>query len=409
MNMYAKELVEKSENNLKGKFKELEEIALYNQQKVLDAFKELNVENRHFNGTSGYGYDDIGRDTLGKLYAKVFNTEKALVSPYISCGTHALTCALFGILRPKDNLLVISGLPYDSIQDTMFKEGIGSLKDFGVNYNQIDLINNNFNTEEILKQVKLLNPKMIYIQRSRGYSWRNALNINQIKDIISSIKEINSSSVIFVDNCYGEFVEKLEPTDVGADLMIGSLIKNPGGGLAPSGGYVVGKEEYVDLVANRAFSPSLGSEVGSYTPGYRLYYQGLFMAPHTVLQSLKGAYLLGESLSALGFEILPKSNEKCSDIVKSIKFNTEEQLISFVQEIQKNSPIDANSVPIPWEMPGYENKVIMAAGTFVSGASIEFCCDSPIRSPYIAYFQGGLTYEHIKIATINIVAKLSKN
>ena len=249
---------------------------------------------------------------------------------------------------------------------------------------------------------------MIYIQRSRGYAWRNAITISQIENIITEIKKVNNTSVIFVDNCYSEFVETKEPTEVGADLMIGSLIKNPGGGMAPTGGYVAGKEKYVNLVANRIISPSLGFEVGSYAYGYRLYYQGFFMAPHIVLQSLKGAYLLGEAMHKLGYDILPKSHETTSDIVKSIKFNTEEELISFVQEIQRNSPIDSNSLPIPWEMPGYDNKVIMAAGTFVAGASIEFCCDSPIRAPYVAYFQGGLTYEHIKIATKNIVAKLKK-
>lgn len=385
------------ENQLKQVFERLDDVALFNQKKVLNAFKECKISATHFVGTTGYGYDDNGRDTLAKLYAKVFGAEDALVSPLITCGSHAISMVLYGLLRPNDTLLSISGSLYDTISDTLFGKGSGSLEDFGVKYEEIALKNNEFDTEKILKRVQELKPKVIFVQRSRGYTDRKALFMCQLKNIFDKIREIYKDGFIVVDNCYGEFVEKQEPTEVGADVVVGSLIKNPGGGLAQTGGYMAGTEKAIDLISKRFTSPSLGREVGSYEMGYRNFYQGLFLAPHVVKEALKGAYLIGKLFENKGLKVIPASDEVAGDIIKSVVFDTEEQLITFVQYVQKLSPIDSFVTPMPWEMPGYNDKVIMAAGTFVGGASIELSCDAPIRKPYIAYFQGGLTYEHIKI------------
>lgn len=387
------------ENTLKDSFEKINDIALYNQEKVLKAFQNNHVALRHFSSTTGYGYDDIGRDTLCKLFADVFSCEKAIVSPLIANGTHALTLALFGILRPNDTILYISGEPYDTLQDVIKGDNIGSLKDFGVNFDKVELLDNGeFDKDAILEKLSNYSPKMISIQRSRGYSWRNALTIEKFDDIIKFIRKYSPKSVIMVDNCYGEFVEKLEPSDVGADLIVGSLIKNPGGGLAPTGGYIAGKAEYVDLVAGRLTAPGIGMEVGSYNTSYQYFYQGLFMAPHVVAQAMKASMLFSAVFSACGYDVMPKPNELGADIITSIKFNNAEELIKFCQAIQQCSPIDSFVLPEPWDMPGYNHKVIMAAGTFVQGASIEMSADSPIKEPYIAYFQGSLTYEHAKIA-----------
>lgn len=404
------DIVNKAQEKLAKQFAETEEISTFNQLKVLNAFQQNSVGLRHLSQTNGYGYDDIGRDTLCKIFADVFKCESAIVSPLIVSGTHALTLALYGVLRPGDEMLAITGSPYDTLKEVITGEGNGSLKDFKVSYRQLDLKNGKIDLEKIKEYIKD-NTKLIFIGRSRGYEWRDALSVEEIAQAVKEIRAVKSDVCIMVDNCYGEFMDYSEPTEVGVDIMAGSLIKNPGGGLAPSGGYVLGKKKYIDLVAGRLTSPSIGMEVGSYAYGYKDFYQGLFIAPHVVANAVKGSMLLGQVFSDLGFETMPLPGQKCRDIIRSIKFDTKEQLIDFCRAIQQASPIDSNVVPFPWDMPGYEDQVIMAAGTFVAGASIELSADAPIREPYIAYMQGGLTYEHVKIACMYCVEKfiLSKN
>lgn len=411
MNIDSKVLsiINNAENKLQDFYKELENTAFLNQKKVLEAFQNNNVALRHFSGTSGYGYDDIGRDTLCKVFADIFHSEAAIVSPLIASGTHALTLALFGILRPNDKMLAISGSPYDTLLSVINGKNIGSLKDFGVKYEEISLKNNDFDFEAIEKSIKCEIPKLIFIGRSRGYEWRDALSVEKIGKAIDFIKNIDKNIVVMVDNCYGEFMDIFEPTDVNADMMVGSLIKNPGGGLAPTGGYIAGKESVIEQVAFRLTSPSIGMEIGSYTGGYRQFYQGIFLAPHTTMNATKGSALFAQVFSDLGYEVCPEPTAKCNDTVRSIKFNTKDEMISFIQSIQKASPIDSNVLPMPWAMPGYDDEVIMAAGTFVAGASIELSADSPIKEPYIAYVQGGLTYEHVKLAVIMCVQELLAN
>ena len=399
------DIVNKAQEKLAKQFAETEEISTFNQLKVLNAFQQNSVGLRHLSQTNGYGYDDIGRDTLCKIFADVFKCESAIVSPLIVSGTHALTLALYGVLRPGDEMLAITGSPYDTLKEVITGEGNGSLKDFKVSYRQLDLKNGKIDLEKIKKYIKD-NTKLIFIGRSRGYEWRDALSVEEIAQAVKEIRAVKSDVCIMVDNCYGEFMDYSEPTEVGVDIMAGSLIKNPGGGLAPSGGYVLGKKKYIDLVAGRLTSPSIGMEVGSYAYGYKDFYQGLFIAPHVVANAVKGSMLLGQVFSDLGFETMPLPGQKCRDIIRSIKFDTKEQLIDFCRAIQQASPIDSNVVPFPWDMPGYEDQVIMAAGTFVAGASIELSADAPIREPYIAYMQGGLTYEHVKIACMYCVEKL---
>ena len=398
MELDTNKILKETEEKLRPQFERIDDIAFKNQKKVLQAFVDLRVSSQCFVGTSGYGYDDIGRDTLAKVYAKVFGTEKAIVSPILTCGTHAITTVLYGLLRAGDTMLCVSGLPYDTIQSSLFGKGNSSIEDYGVKYEQIDLNeDSSFKYDEIYKRVEEIKPKMVYLQRSRGYSSRKALSPYDMKDMFKKIKEISKDTFIVVDNCYGEFVDDIEPTNAGADVAMGSLIKNAGGGLAPTGGYIVGSAKAIDIIATRYTNPSLKLELGSYEMGYRLFYQGLFMAPHTVAQALKGAYLVGQIMADKGYKIIPSNEEKPEDIVKSVVFNTPEEVIKFVQTVQSISPVDGYVLPMPWDMPGYKDKVIMAAGTFVGGASIEFSCDSPIRAPYIAYFQGGLTYEHVKV------------
>lgn len=409
--MKINEVITKCESKIKARFDELDEVSLFNQNKVLEALKKNRVALRHFAGSTGYGYDDTGRDTLYKVYADVFGAESALVSYNITCGSHALKVALYGILRPGDTLLSISGDLYDTMTETIFGENnadIGSLKDFKVNFKKIELTKaGKFDVPKILTEVKK-NPKLIFIQRSRGYSLRDALTINEIKNIIGEIRKINKTSFIMVDNCYCEFVETQEPCDVGADIMAGSLIKNPGGGIVPTGGYIAGSKICIDLISTAFTSPSLKLEVGSYEQGYRLMYQGLFLAPHIVKQSLKGSLLIAAVMQALGYGVLPTADKPMGDIVRSIEFKTKEELISFCGGIQHASPVDSFVDPIPWDMPGYINQVIMAAGTFVQGASIELSCDAPIRPPYILYIQGGLTYEHVKLALNEAISEINK-
>ena len=397
--------IEKHEKKLKKIFFYIDEIALYNQKKVLNAFQKNKISSNHFYGTTGYGYDDNGREALNKVFADSFGAEKAIVSPYITCGSHAISIVLFGLLRPNDIILSVTGKPYDTLDETIFggEDNIGSLKDFNIKYEEVDFKNKDLDYENIIKALEQFKPKIVYIQRSKGYSSRNALSIDDIKKIIKIAKQKSPASIIVVDNCYGEFVEKLEPTDVGADIIAGSLIKNPGGGLASTGGYIAGKRQYIDIISCRLTSPSLKLEVGSYERGYREFFQGLFLAPHVVKEAIKGGYLIGEVLQEKGAKIFPPSNQIPGDIIKSIKFNNEEKMVKFVQKIQKYSPIDSYVVPMPWSMPGYSDKIIMAAGTFVSGASIELSCDGPVKPPYIAYLQGGLTYEQTKLIAIELL------
>ena len=403
--MNSEELITKCEKSLESKFKLANDIAYYNQTKVIKAFNENKVAVRHFNGTTGYGYDDEGRDCLGKLYAQVFGAESGIVSPHIVSGTHALTVALFGLLRPGDTIFCISGMPYDTLKDVLFKENSGSLKDFGINFKYCELKNGKFNFEEIKKCLNK-EVKVVYIQRSRGYELRDAFSCEEIGTACNFVREFGFKGCIFVDNCYGEFVEKVEPTQVGADLIVGSLIKNPGGGLAPSGGYICGNEKYIDLIGRRLTAPSIGLEVGSYAEGYRNFYQGLFMAPHTVAQAVKSSLLIGQAMSELGYKNFPDIDKTPYDITRAIEFDNADKMVDFIREIQYSSPIDGFVCCEPWDMPGYEDKIIMAAGTFVSGASIELSADGPVKPPYVAYFQGALTYEHGKYALSRILNKL---
>lgn len=393
------DIVEQAESRCREQFSKLERIALVNQNKVLDAFRNNNVGQRHFAQTNGYGYDDIGRDTLCKVFAEVFGAESAIVSPLIVSGTHALTLALYGILRPGDEMLAVSGAPYDTLKEVISGEGTGSLKDFKVSYKQVDLVDGAFDYEDIKRAISD-KTKLVFVGRSRGYEWRDALDVREIGKMAAFVKSIKPDVVVMCDNCYGEFVDVIEPTQVGADIAVGSLIKNIGGGIAPSGGYICGKKECVDKVAYRLTSPSIGMEVGSYAYGYREFYQGLFLAPHVTMQAIKGSVLFGEVFNSVGYKTMPTPGSYCKDIIRSIMFDTEDELIAFCRAVQKASPVDSNVTPFPWDMPGYEHQVIMAAGTFVAGASIELSADSPIKKPYIAYLQGGLTYEHVKIAAM---------
>ena len=394
----------KALSDVEEQFKIYDEIREYNQLKILNAFQEERLSDMHFTNSSGYGYDDIGRDTLDKVYARIFNTESALVRPHFVNGTHAIGCALMGNLKTGDTMVCITGAPYDTLHNIIGisgKENIGSLKEYGVNYKQVDLKNGTFDTEKIIEVLKEDSTiKLVHIQRSTGYGWRKSFLVSEIGEIISKIKEIRSDVCVFVDNCYGELIDKIEPTDVGADLVAGSLIKNLGGGIAPTGGYVAGKAKYVEQAAYRLTTPGIGGECGSTFGVMRQLYQGLFLAPHIVMEALKGAVFCSRIMEIAGFEVLPKYNDKRSDIIQAIKFNDREKLIKFCKGIQKGSPIDSYVECEPWAMPGYNDEVIMAAGAFIQGSSIELSADAPIREPYIAYLQGGLTFDHAKIGIL---------
>ncbi len=408
----AKQLMIQTEAELKDQFARLDDIALYNQKKVLDAYKNQAIQARHMFGTTGYGYDDIGRDTLCRLYADVFHAESAIVSPNIVSGTHALTLMLFGVLRPGDKLLAVSGMPYDTLTDVILADNKGSLKDFGVSFDKIDLKTNpdltpEFDFDAIEYALKSQFVKAVFVARSRGYSLRQAISVEKVGQLIDFVKKISPQTLVLVDNCYGEFVEKIEPTDVGADLIAGSLIKNIGGGIAPTGGYIAGKSALVEQVSYRLTAPSLGMEEGSYVYGYLPYYQGLFLAPSAVKNALKGSLLFAKAYTKLGFETLPRDDMYPYDIVTSIKLGSPEKLIDFCGAIQEISPIDSNVKPMPWDMPGYQDQVIMAAGAFVQGSSIELSADSPIKEPYIVYVQGGLTYEHAYLAVQHTLETLN--
>ena len=400
----AFEIYKKALADVEEQFKLYDEIREYNQLKVLNAFQEERISDMHVTNSSGYGYDDIGRDTLDKVYARIFNTESALVRPHFVNGTHAIGCALMGNLRTGDTMVCITGAPYDTLHNIIGisgKENIGSLKEYGVNYKQVDLKNGTFDTEKIIEVLKEDHSiKLVHIQRSTGYGWRKSFLVSEIGEIISVIKGIREDVCIFVDNCYGELIDTIEPTDVGADLVAGSLIKNLGGGIAPTGGYIAGKTKYVEQAAFRLTTPGIGGECGSTFGVMRQLYQGLFLAPHIVMEALKGAVFCARVMELAGYEVLPKYDDKRSDIIQAIKFGDREKLIKFCKGIQKGSPIDSFVECEPWAMPGYNDEVIMAAGAFIQGSSIELSADAPIREPYIAYLQGGLTFDHAKIGTL---------
>lgn len=395
--------LKKIEKECAAVFDQINDRAFINEQKVLDAFRECRVALTHMNGSSGYGYDDTARPKLCELYAKVLGAQRAFVSPNITCGTHALYLALSAVLRPGDMAISVTGAPYDTLSDCIFGTGNGSLKDFGIEFQEVPMLGDEVDFIACKKAIKAHQPKLIYIQRSRGYSTRQTLTIAQIEKIIKTLKPFTPDAIFMVDNCYGEFVETCEPTAVGADLIAGSLIKNIGGGLAPTGGYVAGRSDLVELAEKRLTAPSLGAEVGSYNASYLPFFEGLFIAPHVVSGVLKGNVLLGKVAEKLGLKTSPKTDIVPQDIIRTIEFGEENALVRFIQNAQKLSPIDSFVVPMPWDMPGYTDKVVMAAGAFVQGSSIEFSCDAPVRAPFIAYMQGGLTYEHIKIIALNML------
>ena len=399
-NKNALKIVNEVEDECKEMFKKLEDICLYNQKKVLDAFRENEVCLTDIASSTGYGDDDRARGKLSAVYAKAFGAEAGLVSPVLTSGTHTLTVALFGVLRPGDTMFSITGKPYDTLIGIIFGEGNGSLRDFKINYEDVDLVDNDFDFDAIEKRMKELKPKMVYIQRSRGYTTRESLSIEKVEKVIKFVKNIQKDVIVMVDNCYGEFVEKREPCDVGADLMAGSLIKNPGAGIAPTGGYIVGRSDLIELVSSRLIAPGIGMKLGSYAGSYTPFFQGAFSAPHVVLGALKGNILFGRVAEKFGIKSFPHFGDMPHDIVRSIEFGDKDKLIDFCRLIQKLSPIDSNVVPFPWDMPGYDNQIIMASGSFIQGSSIELSADGPIREPYICYMQGGLTYEHLKIAAI---------
>ena len=402
-------LVNDSEKELDKEFKKIDEICEYNSLKVLNAFWNNKLSEAHFSQTTGYGYDDIGRDVIEKIYAEIFGAEDALVRSQFISGSHALTVALFAYLRPGDTMLSISGLPYDTLHEVIgIVPNDSSLKSFGVNYEQIDLINDDFDYEKIEERLNKSKIKLIEIQRSKGYSTRKSISNSKIKKVVDLIRKYDKDVIIMVDNCYCEFVDKVSPIEMGADIIVGSLIKNLGGGITPNGAYIVGKKRLVDLAGERLTLPGEGREVGPTLGINKQILEGLFFSPSVVASALKTAVLASKVLEELGYKVEPRYNDERADIVQNIEFGKEEDLIKYCQGIQMASPVDSFAIPMPWDMPGYEDKVIMAAGTFTQGSSIELSCDGPIRKPYIAYMQGSLTYEYGKIAIIKAVSNLTK-
>ncbi|ACV62961.1 Aluminium resistance family protein [Desulfofarcimen acetoxidans DSM 771] len=397
------ELALEAENELLPVYRELDKTSWINHSKVLAAFQEEKVSDFHLKSSSGYGYNDMGREILEKLYARIFGAEAALVRSQIVSGTHAMAICLFGILRPGDELVSATGTPYDTLEEIIGIRGSGggSLKEFGIAYRQVELLPDGKLDYEKLKEAVSSQTKCIMLQRSRGYSERPALTVAQIGELCSFVKQNWPSIIVFVDNCYGEFVETLEPCDVGADLVAGSLIKNPGGGLAPTGGYIVGRSELVELAANRWTAPGIGAEVGPSPDFQRLLYQGLFISPHIVNESLKGAVFTAKLFERLRFRVFPAAEDYRTDIIQAVELGSPEKVIAFCRGIQKASPVDAHVIPEPWDMPGYGDQVIMAAGTFVQGASLELTADAPIRRPFIVYLQGGLSRQYVKLGVLS--------
>lgn len=410
---YVIDLSQKAEDDIKHEFDSIKEIKEYNQIKVLSAMQSERVSESHFTYSTGYGYGDIGRDTLEKVYTKIFNTEDALVRPNIVSGTHALSIVLFGNLRPGDVLVSITGSPYDTLHKVIGIEGSGngSLKDYGIGYIEIPLKSDGkINIEAVVKTLlENKNVKMVEIQRSTGYGWRPSLSIEDIKNAINSVKKVRNDIICFVDNCYGEFLDIKEPTDVGADVVAGSLIKNIGGGIAPGGGYVAGKAKYVEQASYRLTAPGLGKDCGATYGVMRQMFQGLFLAPHVACEALKSAIFCSRIMELAGYEVSPKYDSSRSDIIQAIKFNNPKDLINFCKGIQKGSPVDSFAECEPWDMPGYTDKIIMAAGAFIQGSSIELSADAPIREPYIAYMQGGLTFEHAKVGIMIALSNVLNN
>lgn len=398
----------KAEEEVSGLFSELDDITAYNQYKVLSAFQKNRISDMHFRWNTGYGYDDPGREAIEKVYSDVFHTEASLVRPIIVNGTHALTLTLTGILRPGDELIYCTGKPYDTLEEVIGirGEGKGSMKEFGITYKQVELTADGKIDFEGLKNAICSKTRMVSLQRATGYAWRKALTIDEIEEVVKFVKGINPDIIVMADNCYGEFLETKEPTDVGVDVIAGSLIKNPGGGLALTGGYITGRKDLIDSISYRMTAPGIGGECGLTFGQSRTMFQGFFMAPHVVNGALKGAVLCGQVFRNLGFEVCPEPEDKRSDIIQTVKLGSPEAVVAFCQGIQAAAPIDAHVIPEPWAMPGYEDPVVMAAGAFVQGSSIELSADAPIREPYSVYFQGGLTYEHSKFGVIKALQAL---
>ncbi len=402
-------LILQAEQSLEGRFREIDRNEELRTRQVLDAFREEGVSYRHFAPTTGYGYDDIGRDTLERIYARIFHTEAALMRPHVASGTAALSLTLFGLTRSGERILSATGMPYDTLQSVIgLQNQPGSLRDNGIEFDCVEMKNGSIDITAVEAAIRP-ETSLVIAQRSRGYAWRPSLMPDAFRELAEMIHDRHPGIHLMVDNCYGEFVCQDEPTDYGADICVGSLIKNPGGGIAPTGGYIAGTKAAVDRVAYRLTAPGLGRELGSYAASYRPFYQGLFMAPHTVAQALKTAILASRVFEMLGMETTPPSTEERADIIQAIKLGSPERLIAFCQGIQIASPVDSMALPEPWDMPGYDDQVVMAAGTFVAGASIELSCDGPLREPFIAYMQGGLTYAHGKIALAEALKRMIRN
>ncbi len=405
-------LVNDAERAVSHVFKPIETTAENNQYKVIDAFRQENISQRHFAPTTGYGYADEGRQALCDVFARIVKAQKAVVSPHIASGTHAISLALYAVLRPLDTLISVTGPPYDTLQNVIGKKSAGdtgALMDWAVNYQQVNLLPTGSidlaRVERVIKSCE--RPKALFIQRSRGYEWRKAISTLEMREFVLAIKRQFPDIIIIVDNCYGEFCELEEPIECGVDLIAGSMIKNPGGGLAPTGGYVAGRADLVELVENRLTCPGLGMEVGSYEAPYRSFFQGLFMAPHVVGQALKGSVLFAKVFETLGYKVFPKHDDTRSDITQSIMLDDEQLLLAYTRGIQKAAAVDSRAVPVPWDMPGYDNPIVMAAGTFVQGASIELSADAPVKPPYIVYAQGGLTYTHMKLGLMTALEEMN--
>nr|WP_307546538.1 methionine gamma-lyase family protein [Paenibacillus sp. V4I5] len=398
-------LMESAERQVESAFRQIEKTIDLNQWKVISAFQKHKVSDYHFASSTGYGYNDRGREVLDLVYADAMGAEAALVRPHFVSGTHTIGTALFGVLRPGEHLLYITGKPYDTLHKVIGKpgDGMGSLQDFGIAYSEVALTEEGAPDWSAIAAAIQPNTKVIGIQRSRGYSWRPSFTVEQIGEMVRFVKEVNPALIVFVDNCYGEFTELQEPTQIGVDLMAGSLIKNPGGGIAPSGGYIAGRRDLVELAAYRLTAPGIGGEVGAMLGATRAMFQGLFLAPHLVGQAVKGSVFAAAVFEELGFESHPRPQTPRTDLIQAIRFTSADHLITFVQGIQKAAAVDSHVVPEPWDMPGYEHPVIMAAGTFIQGGSLELSADAPIREPYIAYLQGGLTYSHCKLGVLTAI------
>ncbi|WNQ09157.1 methionine gamma-lyase family protein [Paenibacillus aurantius] len=404
------EVVDQAEALIDGRLKEMDRTVDHNQWKVIRAFQKYQVSDFHFAGSTGYGYNDRGREVLDLVYAEAFGAEAALVRPHFVSGTHTIGTALFGVLRPGDKLLYITGRPYDTLHKVIGrgKDGSGSLGDWGIAYDEAPLRGDGSPDWDTIREKLTPDTRVVGIQRSRGYDWRPSFTVSQIKEMVDFVKGIRPDVIVFVDNCYGEFTERTEPTEAGVDLMAGSLIKNPGGGIAATGGYIAGRADLVEKAAYRLTAPGIGGEVGAMLGTTRSLFQGFFLAPHLVGQALKGSVFAAAVFERLGFETHPRWEEPRTDLIQAIRFTGEEHLIAFVQGIQKASAVDAHVVPEPWDMPGYEHPVIMAAGTFMQGGSLELSADAPIREPYIGYMQGGLTYSHAKLGVLCALENMAK-